>query len=294
MSQNRTILVTGCSDGSLGSSLAIALKDKGWRVFASARNLAKLSNVKAAGIECVQMDVGSDESISAAVEEVQQLTGGSLDALINNAGTGYSMPIIHVDIDKSHDLFELNVFSIIRVSRAFVPLLLKSDHDALLINNTSAAGLLGAGLPFQGAYAASKAAASSLTESLRLELGPFGIRVINMVTGGVKSTFHENSPHPELSKDSIYNLAKEDIESSMSGNEPGIKKPDATTWAKQVAGDLSQRKPPYMIFRGGSATTGRLATLFPIGTFDGTLKHLSGIDALENKLKEKASKAKSQ
>ncbi|WJG37290.1 amidase signature domain-containing protein [Fusarium oxysporum Fo47] len=293
-SQGRTILITGCSDDSLGSALALAMKDRGWRVFPSGRNLAKLSKVKEAGLECIEMDVGSDESVSAAVEKVKQITGGSLDALLNNAGTGYSMPIIHVDIATSHGLFELNVFSIIRVTQAFFPLLLKSTHGALLINNTSASGLLGAGIPFQGTYAASKAAAASVTESLRVELAPFGIRAINLFTGGVKSTFHNNSPDAELPKDSIYNIAKEAIEATMNGNEAGMNKPDAMTWAKQVAGDLSQRKPPYLIFRGGSAGLARLGTLFPTGTFDSTVKQLGGIDVLERKLKEAKSTPKPQ
>ncbi|KAF9769558.1 hypothetical protein IL306_013022 [Fusarium sp. DS 682] len=296
MSQKRTILITGCSDGSLGSALALAMKDRGWRVFPSGRNLAKLSKVKEAGLECIELDVGSDESVSAAVESVKQLTGGSLDALLNNAGTGYSTPIIHADINKSHDLFELNVFSIIRVTHAFLPLLLNSTHGALLINNTSASSLLGAGVPFQGVYAASKAAASSLTESLRIELAPFGIRAINMFTGGVKSTFFNNSPDGELPKDSIYNVAKEEVESSMNGNEPGLSnnKPDAETWAKQVARDLSQRKPPYCIFRGAAAGTARYGTLFPTGTFDSMVKQMGGIDVLERKLEEERSASKPQ
>ncbi|KAM0425939.1 hypothetical protein ACHAPT_008878 [Fusarium lateritium] len=286
MTTKRTILLTGCSDGSLGSALALALHKRDWRVFASARNLSKLMAVKDAGIECVQLDVGSEESIAAAVEHIKQLTGGSLDALVNNAGTGYSMPIIHIDIDKAHDLFQINVFSIIRVTRAFLPLLLKSDRGPLVINNTSGSSLLGCALPFQGAYGASKAAATSITESLRIELGPFGIRVINLLTGGVKSTFHDNSPHPELPAGSIYNLAKEDIEGPMSGQERGIEKPDATTWANQVAADLGERKPPYLISRGGKAGTARLATLLPIGLADSTMKKMTGIDVLERKIKE--------
>lgn len=292
MSQQKTILVTGCSDGSLGSALALALKSQGWRVFASGRNLSKLKVVQDADIECVQMDVTSNDSIAKAAEEVKTLTGGSLDALVNNAGTGYSMPILHVDIDKSRELFDLNVYSIIRVSQIFVPLLLKSSHGPMLINNTSASGLLGVGVPFQGAYAASKAAANSITESLRLELDPFGIRVINLLTGGVKSTFFANSSDEELPKDSIYSIAKEAIESSMAGNEPGIVKADPTTWAKLVASDLSQRKVPYLVSRGGSAGSARYLTLFPTGTFDSVIKQAGGIDVLERKLKEQ--KAKSQ
>ncbi|KAH7131059.1 hypothetical protein EDB81DRAFT_950456 [Dactylonectria macrodidyma] len=286
MAGKRTILVTGCSDGSLGSALALALHQAGWRVFASARNLSKLTAAKAAGIECVKMDVGSDESISAAVDQVKQLTGGSLDGLVNNAGGGYMTPIIHVDIAQAHELFELNVFSIIRVTRTFLPLLLKSDRGAIIANNTSGSGLLGAGTPFHGAYNASKAAASSITENLRIELAPFGIRVINLVTGAVKSTFHANATHCELPSNSIYNMAKNAIEQTMAGNMPGMKHVDATTWAKQVAADISQRNPPHGVYRGGMAGSGRLVTLLPTGTMDGTFKKMSGIDVLERRLKE--------
>ncbi|RGP70970.1 hypothetical protein FSPOR_3657 [Fusarium sporotrichioides] len=294
MSQPRTILITGCSDGSLGSALALALKPHGWRVLGSGRDLSKLKVLQDAGIECIQMDVNSTESISKATDEVRKLTGGSLDALVNNAGTGYSMPILDVDIDKIHEVFELNVFSIIRVTRIFLPLLMESSHGGMLINNTSGSGLLGVATPFQGGYAASKAAASSITESLRLELEPFGIRVINLLTGAVKSTFFVNAPDAELPKDSIYSVAKEEIESTMAGNMPGLVKQDITTWAKQVAADLSQRKVPYLVSRGGAAGTARYATLLPTGTFDSIIKKSGGVDVLERKLGEQKAASKTK
>jgi NAD(P)-dependent dehydrogenase (short-subunit alcohol dehydrogenase family) len=285
MLAQRTILVTGCSDGSLGSALALALQNAGWRVIASARNLSKLTAMKAAGIECVQIDVVSEGSIAAGVEEVKKLTSGSLDGLVNNAGAAYSTPIIHIEADKVHDLFELNVFSIAKVTRAFLPLLLKSDQ-AIVVNNTSAVGLLGAAVPFQGAYSASKAAATSLTESLRVELSPFGIRVINLLTGGVQSTFFNNRPDSELPANSIYNVAKEAIESPMAGDQPGLERIDAKSWAKQVAKDLSQPKPPYLVYRGAKAGTARIVSHLPIGIADGILKKMSGIDVLEQKIQD--------
>lgn len=288
----KTALVTGCSDGSLGSALALALHDLGWRVFASARNPSKMTVVKAAGMECVQMDVGSNESISAAVKYIQELTGGSLDSLINNAGGGYSMPVINLDIEKTRELFELNFISIIRVTQAFLPLLLRSDRDPTIANNTSGVGLLGCSVPFQGGYAASKAAAASLTDSMRLELAPFGIRVINLVTGGVQSTFFQNSNDAQLPADSIYNIAKEAITGPMNGDQPGMNKIDAKTWANQVARDLSQRTPPYMIYRGSMAGVSRLASLLPTWITEGIRKRMSGIDVLEQKLKEQRARDK--
>lgn len=286
MIRGKTVLVTGCSDGSLGSALAIALHQNGWRVIASARNISKLTAVRTAGIEYVRMDVGSEDSIAAAVAEVTALTGGSLDALVNNAGGGYCMPVIHMDLEQTSAVFDLNVFSIIRVTRAFLPLLLKSSRGPIIANHTSGASLLGCGIAFHGAYNAAKAAATSITENLRLELAPFGIRVVNLVTGGVQSTFFQNSNDAVLPADSIYNVAKDAIEAPMNGDQPGMNKLDATTWAKQVARDLSHDKPSYLIFRGALANLARLATLLPVGWMDGTHKKMSGLDVLEQKLRE--------
>ncbi|KAK5992951.1 Short-chain dehydrogenase PC-15 [Cladobotryum mycophilum] len=219
MASARTVLITGCSDGSLGSALALAFHKAGWRVFASARNLSKLKQVEAAGIETVQLDTLSDASIASSVSRVQELTGGSLDVLLNNAGGGYSMPLMDLDIAKARELFDLNVFSLISVTRAFYPLLAKSSHGGMVVNNTSCSSLTAGALPFSGAYNASKAAAMNLTEVLRLELAPFGIKVINLMTGSLRSTFHDNAPRATLPPDSLYNIAKETVEKTMSGEE---------------------------------------------------------------------------
>lgn len=287
MTSRRTVLVTGCSDNGMGSALAIALHDKGWRVIASARNLSKMKTLEAAGIERVQLDVVSEESIATCVQEIKRLTGGSLDAIVNNAGAGYHKPLIHIDIAESHDLFDLNVFSIIRITRAFLPLLVRSERKPLIANNTSAAALLGMGVPFQGAYNASKAAAASITESLRFELQPFGVRVVNIFTGVVKTEFFANAPVGTVPPGSIYELAKDNIEAAMAAPPPDFKPMDAAVWAKQVAGDLSQSKPPYAIYRGTGAGTGRIATHLPIGTIDGMLKKSTGVDVLEKEIEAK-------
>jgi NAD(P)-dependent dehydrogenase (short-subunit alcohol dehydrogenase family) len=104
MSSKRTILLTGCSNGNLGCSLALQFPKAGWRVFASARTISKLTRVKDAGIETVLLNTLSDESISNCVAQVREMTGGSLDAVLNNAGAGYSMPLMDVDVAKAREL----------------------------------------------------------------------------------------------------------------------------------------------------------------------------------------------
>ncbi|QGI88152.1 hypothetical protein CEK25_003108 [Fusarium fujikuroi] len=142
-----------------------------------------LARIKESGLAAVEMEVGSKES-------------GSLDALLNNAGTGGSQYalLIHADITKStpvinaiirvtHELFRPPVFSIIRVTHDFIPLLIKSTHDALLLVFTSGAGILGTYAAFQGTAAASVTAAESRTGPFRSAPSTFTGGVINLFTG---------------------------------------------------------------------------------------------------------------
>jgi 1-acylglycerone phosphate reductase len=271
----KTILITGCSDGGLGSALALEFHKVGWRVFATARNVSKLKNTEAAGIESIALDVLSAESIKACVAELEKLTGGSLDALLNNAGGGYSMPILDIEIPKLRDLFELNVYSVVSVTQAFIPLLLKSTQGAMVINNTSIVSVMT--IPVQGAYNASKAAAAALSGALRVELEPLGIKVIDLKTGAIKSNFFENISATKLPPQSYYISAKESIETFMNGAELQKGAADQTVWAKQVVGDLTKSRPPLEVWRGGSTFLAWVFTWLPAGFTDGEMKKMTGL-----------------
>jgi 1-acylglycerone phosphate reductase len=88
MASTRTVLITGCSRGGLGDALARAFHARGLRVIATARNLSKIEHFKATGIETLELDVVSAESIKRCVTKVSEMTGGSLDILLNNSGGG--------------------------------------------------------------------------------------------------------------------------------------------------------------------------------------------------------------
>lgn len=288
MAAKRTILITGCSAGSLGSHLALAFHKAGWRVFASARNPNKLEYAQTAGIETIQLDVTSDESITKAVSQVSELTSGSLDLLLNNAGAGYAMPLLDLNLDEARKLFDLNVWSIISMTRLFLPLLAKSQHGGKVVNNTSISSLSGGMLPFAGAYAASKAAAAALTDMLRMELAPFDIKVINLVTGSVLSQFFRNQLGERLPPTSLYNFAKDAVERGMSGvdNQLEATASDPEKWAESVVQALSESTSPHWVWRGKYTTMVRLAALLPIGFLDGFLKKKVGLDVVERKVKE--------
>ena len=176
------------------------------------------------------------------------------------------------------------------MSREFLPLLMKSTHGGMIVNNTSLASILG--VPMQGIYNASKAAAASLTETLRLELQPFGIKVIDMKTGAVKSNFfaniHDTTGNPlSLPKDSIYGIAKEEIEKRLKGEDLTAQSMDQDLWAERAVGDLTKNSPPVVVWRGGSTTLTRFALMFfPYFLFDKMLKEIGALDIVEKRLKK--------
>jgi len=286
----RTVLITGCSDGSLNSTLALAFHAAGWRVFATARNPAKLSAALATGIETLHLDtLSSSSSISAAVSRLSTILGpdAGLDALVNNAGAGYSIPLMDIDFDKAKEIYELNVWSPIAVTKAFLPLLRRSKHEygALVVNNTSIVGQASATVPFAGVYNSSKAAATSLTEALRLELGVLGIKVVNLVTGSVNSGFQDNKTKPELPENSPYRKVKAEVEKSIAGE--GVNNGmDRERWAEEVVRELGKRNPSYWVWKGGFSAAVRVANHLPVGLLDGAMKETFGLGVVERKVQE--------
>lgn len=295
MSQ-RSILITGCSDDGLGSALALSLHKEGWRVFASARNVTKMSEIKASApdIERVQLDVTSADSIRACIATIEGKTGGTLDCLLLNAGKMYSMPIVDLELDQVRSLFETNTFAVITVTTAFLPLLLKSTHrdGAMIVCNSSIVSIRG--IPFQSAYNASKAASSSLFQGLRMELMPFNIRVIEMMTGTVNTNIWNNGAAKTLPPDSIYAIAKEDVEKVMVFEGWKLKKtsPPAGEWADNVVKKLSMRNPPVRIWEGQNTFETIIFSLFPLTWSDWVFKRLGALDMVEQKMKHTAESKK--
>ena len=282
-SANKTVLITGCSQGGLGDALAQAFHKRGLRVIATGRNPSKIAHFKPLGIETILLDVLSPQSIEACVSSVADLTGGSLDILVNNSGAGYTMPLSDTDIEEARKCYDLNVWALLAATQAFLPLLLESHHGAMIVNNTSIASI--ASVPMQGIYNSSKAAAAMLTDNLRVELAPFKIKVVDLKTGVVHSNFFDNLPtKPVLPKDSIYAPAREPIEKALAGDNipPAI---TAQGWAEHVVRDLLAAKPPTHVWRGQSAWMAWFTRRFLPYTFpDGLFSKMGGLDVLREKL----------
>ncbi|KXG51394.1 Short-chain dehydrogenase/reductase SDR [Penicillium griseofulvum] len=274
MSPTRKVLITGCSDGGLGAALAIAFHEAGLEVYATSRDLSKMSDVASQGIRTLQLDVKSGESIAECLSNIPDL-----DILVNNAGAGYAMPVSDLSIPDAKKLFDLNVWSYLAVTQAFLPLLLKSK--GMIVNNTSVASLCT--VPFQSAYNASKAAMAAFSDAERLELKPFGIRVVELKTGVVESNIQKNQRKQNavsLPEGSIYEDAKEIVERTIRGNIFEGDGMPAQEWAKAVVSDLLKSNTPT-IWRGTKAWLVRIGSMLPFGALDGTARSLTGLDEVE-------------
>jgi len=141
MPSQKSVLITGCSEGGIGFALAKEFQLRGLHVFATARSTAKMAGLEGlTDVTLLSLDVTSKSSIDAAVAAVSAATGGKLDYLVNNAGTQYVMPLLDADIQKAKDLYEVNVWGVVAMVQAFAPLVIASKGS--IINIASIVGLM--------------------------------------------------------------------------------------------------------------------------------------------------------
>lgn len=144
--------------------------------------------------------------------------------------------------------------------------------------------------PFQGIYTSTKAAAAMLSDTMRLELEVFGVKVVELKTGLVRSKINKNQKEakpPTLPVDSIYTPAKEAAQKLLSLETVGAGQGGTPTeeYAKAVVNDLLKKNPPSVIWRGQQAWMGRLLGFFSHGFFDGMAKQMMGFDKVEKIIK---------
>ncbi|PKK50741.1 hypothetical protein CI102_5901 [Trichoderma harzianum] len=204
----KSVLITGCSDGGIGAGLALSFQKHGWKVFATTRNISKMASLtNLPNVQLLALDVTSSHSIEAAVEAVKKETGGSLDCLCNNAGALMMMPVLDTDEEEARKMFNVNLWGPLAMIKAFSPLIIKAKGT--IANTGSIAGYLN--VPFGGAYAASKSAVMILSETLRLEMASFGVKVLTVVTGVVNSNLGSENTGFQLPSTSLYKGAEEAI-----------------------------------------------------------------------------------
>ncbi len=218
-SNQKVALVTGSSSG-IGHEIALVLARNGYFTFATMRDLQKISKLESIkdeenlSLEFVQLDVTNEESVRIAVQTIQD-DKDRIDVLVNNAGYGLSGAFEDLSIDEIKTQFETNFYGLIRTTQAVLPIMRK-QRSGIIVNISSGAGRFG--YPMGSAYVSTKFAIEGLSESLSFEVEPFGIKVILIEPGMIRTNFSSASVLAKKSLDPNSPYAR-----IMKNMEKGIK-----------------------------------------------------------------------
>ena len=272
---SKTVLITGCSSG-IGRLLAIRLHEKGYRIYATARSVEKLGELKSRGIQTLSLDVTSSTSIDSALAAITQ-NGDTVDWLINNAGYGAMGPLAEMPQEEIERQFATNLYGPLALTRALVPAM-KKQGGGRILNIGSVSGILVT--PFSGAYCATKAALHAVSDALRMELAPFNIDVMVIQPGAIESEFGNNaeaSLQRTLGENSLYESVKEGILQRARASQ-GNPTPTGD-FVDDVIRLLEQKEPPAVARIGnGSTAFPLLARWVPTRLLDKALKRKFGLN----------------
>ena len=280
--QAYTILITGATAG-LGRHTTLLLAGYGHRVIATGRNetaLASLRNeASTTTIETLLLDVDSMSSITEAHSEVNRLTEGrGVDVLINNAGYSQAGPISEIDDADLRAQFDTNVFGLMAVTRAFLPAM-RARGSGRIINVSSVAGRITT--PLLGAYHASKYAVEALSNALRLELAAFGIEVVLIEPGAIRTEFSDRAMsqvEKYRAPTSPYAVLFEDVERIRRIFSTGVIGPEVVSRTIVRAIEAERPHARYVV-----PTSARLVLLpfaiLPTRFMDSLLRRITGLTA---------------
>jgi NAD(P)-dependent dehydrogenase (short-subunit alcohol dehydrogenase family) len=266
----KTALVTGASSG-IGEAIVRQLIADGYRVFAGARRLDRMQALAEAGARLIALDVTDDASLIAAVAAIAA-EGNGLAVLVNNAGYGSYGSLEEVPIEEGRRQFEVNVFGLARLTQLVIPLM-RGQGAGAIVNISSMGGKIYE--PYGSWYHATKFAVEGLSDSLRLELAPFGIRVIIIEPGGIRTEW-AGIARDNLLKNSgagpYARHAQAHARLLAAGDSPTWSSPPEVV-ARTVSRALKMERPRARYATGGGARPLlMLRKLLPDRAFDGVLR----------------------
>ena len=202
MDRNRqVILLTGASSG-IGYDTAESLAKQGHRVYAAARRVERMEPLRQYGVEPIKMDVTDKQSMEQGVNAILA-NEGRIDVLINNAGYGYFGAVESVPMEDARNQLEVNIFGLARLCQLVLPTM-REQHSGRIVNIASVAGK--SVIYYGGWYHVSKYAVEALSDALRIEMQPFGIDVVIIEPGAIKTDWGIIAADhlAETSKDTAY------------------------------------------------------------------------------------------
>lgn len=215
-----TALVTGASSG-MGREIAQRLLRDGYTVYVAARGVDKMSDLANAGATVLGMDLSKEDEIEAAVERILA-DGGGIDILVNNAGYGQYGPVEDTPLDTARYQFEVNLFGPARLTQLLLPTM-RERRKGLIINISSVGGKIFT--PLGAWYHATKHALEGWSDCLRLELGDFGIHVVVIEPGIIRTGFGDRLSQNFVTKEG----------SAYSGLSDRMQKANRSTYASRRA-----------------------------------------------------------
>jgi len=241
----KTVLITGCTPGGIGHALALEFHRQNFTVFATARSSTTITSLADQGIHTLSLEATDADSIAALLDEIKIRTDGRLDILVNNAGRNYTVPALDIELDEVRETFETNVYAVMRLCQAFSPLLIEAQGTIVQIG--SLAGVMP--YVFGSVYNATKAALHTYSDTLRVELAPFGVKVVVVKTGGVVSNISRT--HRELPEGSLYLPLKQEYETRQTHSQANAIPNEV--YARSVVRQVLHRPSRDTIWEGGKS-----------------------------------------
>jgi len=203
MSDHKVAVVTGSASG-IGYETALILARNGFRTFATVRNLEKAKTLSEVAkkeqlqLKILKLDVTDEKSVNDAIKNIKS-DAGRIDILVNNAGYGLGGALEDISMTELRAQFETNVFGLIRVTQAVLPTM-REQKSGIIVNISSIGGKMA--LPYFSPYISTKFAVEGLSESIAYDLEPFGIKVVLIEPGAIKTNFDSGMVMPAKSLDS--------------------------------------------------------------------------------------------
>jgi len=263
--QNKVILVTGAGSG-IGKTIATMLAANQYKVYAASRRVTTGHNHD--GITDLQMDVRNEQSVQQALAYIREKEG-NLYGLINSAGLGMTGSVEYTTDKEARALFDTNVFGVLNVCRAAIPLM-RQNNNGYIINITSIAAQMG--LPFRGIYSSSKFAVEGFTESLSLEMHRFGIKVCLIEPGDFRTGINANRLKAAKDDTEHYDTLHHEILEQVRHEVSTAPTPEAI--GKQVIEILNSSTPRlrYRIASAKALLSYRLMRLLPSRMFEAIIR----------------------
>jgi NAD(P)-dependent dehydrogenase (short-subunit alcohol dehydrogenase family) len=273
----KVALVTGASSG-IGEATTLELARAGYTVYAAARRVERMNHLKESGIHPISMDVSSDASTQAGVEQIIG-EAGRVDVLVNNAGYGSYGALEDVPLEEARYQFEVNVFGAARLTQLVLPHM-RGNQSGKIVNITSMGGKIHT--PLGAWYHATKFALEAISDCLRLELKPFGIDVIVIEPGGIKTEWAAIAADKvrAVSSQGAYAPQGNAVAASLSSESNQKRSSPPELIARTITKAVQARKPKTRYAAGfGARPMIFLHDVLPDRTFDSFMRRATGVPA---------------